>query len=85
MSYYWDGEDAILCDPKYGPSFGRDQILISSGSNENSKSFAEMQGGSGTFKHETLEYDCMTKRAEEILAGSLTFQTEEIEVYAKIN
>ena len=71
--------NAIFCYPCFGPTFGRD-IRIMSSSNSNRKSFSDF---GVHYKHTDYQYG--TDKAELILAGSLTFQTLEIEVFVATN
>ena len=71
---------AILCDSKFGQSFGFGDLWIASGSNSNQDSRSNF----GTAYYHA-DYDCGTEKAKSILAGSYNFQTIEIEVFVHKN
>jgi hypothetical protein len=71
---------AIICHPRYGPSFGGGDIHIGCGSNSNRDSFS---GFGNTYQHADYEYK--SEKASSILAGSYYFQTVEIEVFVAEN
>jgi len=71
---------AINCGSTYGPIFGNStgcDLLITSGSNTNQTSYCNF---GNSYKHP--EYQLGTEKAKSILAGSLHFQTSEIEVFS---
>ena len=74
------GQSAIYCKASLGPTFGRNEIRISSNSNSNERSMANFG-----FFYRYYGYQKKTERAQSILAGSLKFQTLEIEVFAARN
>ena len=74
------GQNAILCDPSDGPTFGigdSDIFII-----ENSNIDEGHCNLGNTYKHP--DYLVGTEKAQNILAGSYQFRTTEIEVYAKV-
>jgi hypothetical protein len=78
-----NGERAIGCYWYLGPVFGfgnRKDIRIESNSNINFKSKADF---GCIYKHP--DYSFESDKAQNILAGSLKFQTVEIEVFTKVN
>ena len=78
-----NGERAIGCYSKYGPVFGwgsSEDIRIESNSNINFESKADF---GCIYKHP--DYSFESDKAKNILAGSLKFQTVEIEVFTKVN
>jgi len=77
-----NGSKAISCDPSYGPSFGgpSTDIGIVSDSNVNQSSWSNF---GSSYKHTDYHYG--TDKAKSILAGSIYFQTLEIEVFVRIN
>jgi hypothetical protein len=71
--------DAIYCSADYGPTFGRGHdIYVASKSNRNANSYSYL---SYTYRHE--KYAQGSKEARTLLAGSLNFKINEIEVYTK--
>jgi hypothetical protein len=71
--------DAIYCSANYGPTFGRGHdLFIASNSNRSDNSFSYL---GYTFKHEKFAQG--SNEAKTLLAGSLNFTVNEIEVYAK--
>jgi len=76
------GKHAIGCYPNWGPTFGNgwSDIYIADNSNTNNTSVCNL---GNTYKHP--EYPVGTEKAKNILAGSYTFKTTEIEVYARVN
>jgi hypothetical protein len=75
-----NGQCAICCDSSYGPTFGRGcDIHIYSNSNTNSSSYSNFG-----FAYKHPDYQHGSTEAESILAGSIIFQTVEIEVFVKI-
>ena len=70
---------ALICNPDYGPSFGKDMMILSD-SNLKRGSFAEL---GNWYQHP--DYLEGTDIANNILAGSHFFETVEIEVFAKTN
>ena len=80
-----EGEKAIGCDSKYGPCFGGEgtrlkDICIISDSNIIKKSNCAFG-----YSYQHPDYLKGTTKANNILAGSNSFETLEIEVYAKTN
>jgi len=77
-----NGDNAIECVPSYGPIFGTGgyDFYIASGSNANQDSYSEF---GKSYKHPDYPKD--TEKANSILAGSLKFQTLEIEVFTQTN
>ena len=75
-----NSEHAIFCRPSCGPKFGRGDIRIMASSNSNRNSYSEF---GNTYKH--ADYQKGTEKAKSILAGSLTFQILEIEVFVATN
>ncbi len=75
------GQNAIVCSPSIGPTFGKSDsdIFINHNSNTNS---GHCNLGN-TYKHP--DYLVGTEKAKNILAGSFDFKTTEIEVYARVN
>ncbi len=77
------GQYAIVCCANKGPVFGTDDkhlqdIVIISDSNTLQKSYSYF---GNAYQHP--DYQKETVKANSILAGSLTFHIEEIEIYAK--
>ena len=77
-----EGKNAICCDSYYGPCFGGDDdyirdICIRTDSN-NKESYSHFG-----YAYQHPDYVKETVRAHNILAGSRSFKTLEIEVYAK--
>jgi len=74
------GRYAIYCSENYGPVFGDifKDIVIRSDSNTQQKSYS---GLGYEYKH--TDYPQGTVKAYTILAGSVGFHIEEIEVYSK--
>jgi len=75
-----EGKNAICCNSTLGPCFGHGDIWIESDSNINKESYCEF---GNSYQHP--DYEKATDKAENISAGSLHFETFEIEVYAKSN
>lgn len=80
-----NGFNAIGCDLNAGPIFGGDfdgatDIIIKSNSNAADVNYSPL---GNSYKHS--DYQLRTSKAETILAGSLWFQTVDIEVFAKTN
>ena len=79
-----NGERAIGCYSNLGPVFGygnsSDDIRIVTNSNINFESKADF---GCIYKHP--DYSFESDKAKNILAGSLKFQTVEIEVFTKVN
>ncbi len=80
-----DGEFAIDCSLKHGPSFGGNNeymgdIVIKSDSNINEESFSDF---GCSYKHPEYKYD--SDEVDFILAGSFKFQTVDIEVFKITN
>lgn len=78
-----EGEFAINCSAKRGPSFGGNgqyikDIVIRSDSNANQESYSDF---GYSYKHP--DYLKGTDKAKSILAGSYKFQTVEIEVFSQ--
>jgi hypothetical protein len=78
-----EGQQAIRCNSTRGPCFGADgpsfrNISIHTDSNINIKSFSYLG-----FSYQHPDYLKGTAKAQNILAGSPYFETDEIEVYAK--
>lgn len=71
------GKNAINCSSEGGPLFGYD-IVIESGSNVKQSSYSCF-GSSYTHPDYPVGFD----KAKNILAGSVSFQTTEIEVFYK--
>jgi len=72
---------AIRCSPEYGPTFGgifTHDIFISNNANTTMDSYSNL---GDYFKHP--QYALGTNEAKAFLAGSYTFQLDEIEVYQK--
>ena len=74
-----NSNNAIFCYSSDGPKFGGD-ITIMASSNSNRNSYSEF---GNTYKH--ADYQKGTEKAKSILAGSLTFQILEIEVFVATN
>lgn len=70
--------EAILCDKQFGPCFGYDDIKISNRSDTNVDSVCKFG-----YSYEHPNYPFGSEEANSILAGSPSFQTCEIEVFAK--
>ena len=70
--------EAIYCNSSYGPCFGNDDIKITSCSNCNQQSISNLGYSFGDSLFEFGSENCKT-----FLAGSESFQTEDIEVYCK--
>ncbi len=69
---------AIYCNAGDGPSFGFNDLCISSDANENEYSYSNF---SISYKHPDYEYG--TGEAQSILAGSFKFRVVDIEVFTK--
>ena len=71
--------NAIYCDPSYGPRFGGGCDLYLSATHQ-----LNQNGSNLGHSYEHPEYLFQSNEARNFLAGSLVFQTLEIEVYSKI-
>jgi hypothetical protein len=72
-------EYAIRCYPEYGPTFGGGHdICIANKANTTMESYSDL---GCTYKHPQYAYE--TDEAQSFLAGSYSFQLDEIEVYQK--
>lgn len=67
---------AIYCNPEFGPSFGRTDLIIKNNSNEHEQSWSHL---GHTYTHPQLNYDSI--QAQTFLAGTFNFKTVEIEVF----
>jgi hypothetical protein len=75
-----DYEDAIYCDPEYGPTFGfGHDICIANNANTTMNCCSYL--GDCSYRHP--QYERGTNEAEAFLAGTHWFQLDEIEVYQK--
>jgi hypothetical protein len=68
---------AILCDSKFGPTFGGD-IIIDNNANTTRDSWSNLG-----FAYRHPQYERGTNEARTFLAGSEWFQLDEIEIYQK--
>ena len=75
-----EGKQAICCCSEYGVCFGYGDIGIKSDSNINKESCCDFG-----YSYQHPDYLKRTTKANNILAGSNSFETLEIEVYAKSN
>ena len=80
-----EGEHAIYCYSEFGPCFGGDDeyikdICIHSDSNINKTNYCDFG-----YSYQHPDYLKGTFKAQNILAGSYGFETEEIEVFSKTN
>lgn len=81
---------SINGDPNRGPVFGND-LFISNKANSNTESYSNLgynykySGYTSAYNQYTYNsYNNPSYNNDQYLAGSRTFQVEEIEVYAKI-
>jgi len=72
-----NGANTIYCSSAHGPSFGGHDFHISSDSNSNQNSFSNF---GYSYKHADFQYG--SENAINILAGSYTFKTLDVEVFA---
>jgi hypothetical protein len=79
MKIYQLFQDAIYCHSGSGPTFGGNDFIIDSNSNNNKESFSEL---GDTYKHPKYQYG--SSKARNFLAGSFRFSTSEIEVFQVI-
>ena len=70
-----DSQTSVECKASYGPTFGTNDIYISSLSNISEKSFS---GLGKSYDFTLFAYE--TSEADSFLAGSYHFKTSEIEV-----
>jgi hypothetical protein len=70
-------QHAIFCDPKCGPIFGSDIIIVN-----NANTTMDSRSNLG-FAYSHPQYVKGTSEAKSFLAGSFWFQLDAIEVYQK--
>lgn len=67
---------AIYCNPEFGPSFGRTDLVIKNNSNDCELSWSHL---GHTYSHPNFGYESL--EAKTFLAGAFNFKTVEIEVF----
>ena len=73
-----DKEHAIYCSASSGITFGIDELVVASDSNQNEKSYSNL---GECYQH--IEYPEFCERTQCFLAGSRHFRTVEVEVYRR--
>ncbi len=74
-----DKEHAIYCSVSSGITFGIDDLVVASDSNQNENSYSNL---GECYQH--IEYPEFCERTQCLLAGARNFQTMEVEVYRRI-
>ena len=80
-----EGQLAIGCNSKYGPCFGGDDKYIKDICIKSDSNIIKKSNCAFGYSYQHPDYLKGTTKANNILAGSNSFETLEIEVYAKTN